>query len=327
MTFALITVFIASFILTYPVRYLAPKLGFMDIPSDARRMHTEPIPRLGGLAIFTSFTAVMFICRIYSVLPYALGGFIVVAIGLADDKHSLNPIQKLAGQTASAVALCCFGITIDRLSFLEFSFELGVFAYPITVLWVVIVTNAFNLIDGLDGLCCGISVISAYCIGLIALFSGMEKISVCAVIFAFACIGHIPHNAHPAKIFIGDTGAMLCGFILSALSIDVVFDNDSSIAVFVPIAIFGIPLFDAACAVFRRIGKQSVFMGDKEHIHHRLSRRYGHPRTVMLLYAVSTLLSVIAITMTSSEKSELIGVLLIILLTVYAVIRLDYCKF
>ncbi len=326
--FASITAIIASFVLTYPVKYLAPKFGFMDIPKDERRMHTEPKPRLGGLAIFSSFIIVMCICRLFDILiPYAVGGLIVVVMGLADDKISIKPWQKLAAQALSAISICCFGITIERLSFFGYNLELGIFAYPATVIWVIAITNIFNLIDGLDGLCCGLSIICASCFALIAYLLGLPEIAVCALIFVFSCIGHLPHNIHPAKIFIGDTGAMLCGFVLATLSIEAVFCNENSASAFIPIVVFGIPLFDSVYAVFRRIGKQSIFMGDKEHIHHRLSKRYGHPLAVILLYGANIVLAGIALIMTNSVNSEIAGVILMLLSISYAVIRFVHYKF
>ncbi len=319
---------LAAFALTYPVRIFAPRFGFMDIPKDERRMHTEPKPRLGGLAVFVSFIMVMCVCRLFSLLiPYAAGGLIMVAVGLADDKISIKPWQKLAGQTVAGVILCFFGITIQRITLFGFSFGTGIFAYPLTVIWILVITNIFNLIDGLDGLCSGLAIICAACFGLIAFFTGRIDITVCALIFVFACIGYLPHNAYPAKIFLGDTGAMLCGFVLATLSIETVFCADKSVSAFIPVAVFGLPLFDAVYAVLRRIGKQSIFLGDRNHVHHRLSRRYGHPVAVILLYGANTVLVGIALLMLRSVVSEIVGVSLLALAAAYGAIRFAYYKF
>ncbi len=326
--FASVIALLSSFILTYPVRYFAPKLGFMDIPKDTRRMHTEPKPRLGGLAIFASFIIVMCLCRLFNILiPYAVGGLIVVVMGLADDKISIKPWQKLAAQALAALTLCFFGISIEKISFFGFDLDLGILAYPATIIWVLAITNVFNLIDGLDGLCCGLSIICSSCFALISFCLGLKEIAICGLIFTFACMGHLPHNTYPAKIFIGDTGAMLCGFVLATLSIESVFCAENSASVFIPLTVFGIPLFDSIYAVFRRIGKQSIFMGDKEHVHHRLSKRYGHPGAVILLYGANAVLAGIALIMTNSVTSEIIGVALMLLAVAYAIIRFAYYKF
>ncbi len=325
--FASVFALLASFILTYPVRILAPKFGFMDVPSDTRRMHNSPKPRLGGLAIFVSFIIVMCICRLFELLiPYAVGGLIMVAVGLADDKISIKPWQKLAGQTIAAVTLCFFGITFKSITLFGYTFSLGIFAYPLTVIWVLAITNIFNLIDGLDGLCSGLSVICAVCFAVIGIFIDRTDIMVCALIFACACIGYMPHNAYPAKIFLGDTGAMLCGFILATLSLEAVYCVDQTISAFIPIVVFGIPLFDAVYAVFRRIGKQSIFMGDKKHIHHRLSKRYGHPAAVVIMYGANLLLAGTALLMLCSVEYQVLGLIVFVLEIIYGIMRFVLCK-
>lgn len=319
---------LVSFALTYPIRILAPKLGFMDVPRDDRRMHTEPRPRLGGVAIYLAFITAMCCCRLFDLLlPYVLGGMPVVIVGLLDDKYSLKPWIKLLGQSVAGVVLCIFGITVEQLTFFGHTFELGLFSYPMTVVWVVAVTNIFNLIDGLDGLCCGTSIICAACIGMISFFGGGSATPAAAIVFAAACLGFLPHNTFPAKIFVGDTGAMFSGFVLAALSCTTVYSIGSGLPAMIPIVVFGLPVFDAVYALVRRlVSGQNVFLGDKMHVHHRLSRRYGHLKAVILMYGATVLLSGIALIMQYSITGEIAGIILTALAITYGVIRFAVIK-
>ncbi len=319
---------VSAFLLTFGVRKLSPILGFMDVPKDDRRMHETAVPRAGGIAVYIAFLVAICITGLWDIfLPYAVCGFIIIAVGLADDKISVSPKAKLVVQALAGAVLCLFGITVDELLFFGFKLNLGWAAYPLTVIWVIAITNVFNLIDGLDGLCCGLSIIGAGAIGLLAYFDGNASLTACSLIFVAACLGFLPHNAHKAKIFIGDSGAMLCGFTLATLSCQTVFEARTSVPSFAAIVIFGIPLFDAVFAVIRRlIGKSNIFVGDKKHVHHRLSERYGHRNAVILLYVGALMLGGIAILMGYSLISEIIAVILSLLVLAYAIIRFGIYK-
>lgn len=325
---ACLVALLVSFALTYPVRYLASRFGFMDIPKDDRRMHTEPRPLIGGVAVYLAFIAAMCVCRLFGLLlPYVLGGLTIIAVGMLDDKYSIKPWMKLAGQAAAGIVLCIFDITVERLTFFGVSIDLGIFAYPMTVIWVIAVTNIFNLIDGLDGLCCGTSIICAAALGLISFFSGNPVTTAAALIYAAACLGFLPHNTFPARIFIGDTGAMFSGFVLAALSCTSVYSSRSVLSAIIPIVIFGIPVFDAVYALVRRlVSGQNVFLGDKMHIHHRLSRRYGHMKAVILMYGASVLLAGIAVIIQYSLAGEIAGTVLTLLAIAYGVVRFAVIK-
>ena len=316
-----------GFALTYPLRKFAPKLGFMDVPKDERRMHTQPIPRIGGLAVYIAFLLAMCVTRQFSLFaPYACGGGIIVLLGILDDKISLNASAKIAGQTVAGVILCLFGITVDVIQIFGLRFELGILAYPATVILVIAVTNIFNLIDGLDGLCCGLSIIAACCLGLLAFFSGNYDVTACALIFVCSCLGFLPHNTYKAKIFMGDTGAMFCGLALSALCCQTVFSAEYTLSALTPFAVLGIPVFDTAFAIVRRLCSGSgVFVGDKKHVHHRLSGRYGHFLAVVLLYAAALVLAGVALIL-NAQGGEIIGTALLALCLAYAVIRFGVYK-
>ncbi len=319
---------VSAFLLTFGVRRLSPMLGFMDVPNDDRRMHETAVPRAGGIAVYIAFLLAMCITGLWELLlSYALCGFIIMAVGLADDKISITPKTKLVVQALAGAILCLFGITVEELTFFGFELNLGWAAYPLTVIWVIAITNVFNLIDGLDGLCCGLSIIGAGAIGIIAFFDGNASLTACSLIFVAACLGFLPHNTHKAKIFIGDSGAMLCGFILATLSCQTVFESRMSVPSLAAIVIFGIPLFDAVFAVIRRlVGKSNIFIGDKKHVHHRLSERYGHRNAVVLLYVGALMLGGIAILMGYSLASEILGVVLTLLVLAYAIIRFGVYK-
>ena len=314
-TFIILLCLVLSFVLTYPVKKLALKFGFMDIPKDDRRMHKDPIPRLGGTAIFTAFVISVLLYGFINknaffevFLPYLTAGTVIFIIGLLDDKYSIRPLYKLIGQTIAGIILCFFGITVHHIELFKYTIELGIFSYPLTILWVIAITNIYNLIDGLDGLCCGLSVIASLGLSLAAAIVGMYDQSIIALIYCVACLGFLPHNYHPAKIFMGDTGAMLSGFTLSAISCQMAFSRGAIEPAIVPIIIFGIPVFDAIYAICRRLKNgTNIFMGDKNHVHHRLFRRYGHANAVIILYFVSLILLVPALLCELSTITEIIG--------------------
>ena len=319
---------VLAFLLTFGVRRLSPILGFMDVPKDDRRMHETAVPRAGGVAVYIAFIIGMCITGLWELLlPYGLCGLIILLVGLADDKISISPKLKLFGQAIAGIVLCIFGITVEEIVLFGFELKLGWLAYPLTVIWIIAVTNIFNLIDGLDGLCCGMTIIGAGAIALLAHFDGNVSLSACALVFISACLGFLPHNAHKARIFIGDSGAMLCGFTLAALSCQSVFEAEMPTPSLAAIVIFGIPLFDAVFAVFRRIAnKSNIFIGDKKHVHHRLSERYGHRNAVIFLYVGALLLGGIALLMGASLLCEIIGAVLALLVLAYGIIRFGVYK-
>lgn len=325
---ACVIAMVFGFLLTYPTRFLAPILGFMDIPKDERRMHKKPTPRIGGVSVYLAFLLSMCLSGLFALLiPYAVCGLIIVVVGILDDKFSIGPLAKILGQAFAGIALCLFGITVDSLSFFGFVIDLGLLTYPFTVVWVVVISNIFNLIDGLDGLCCGISILSAACLALMAFYEGQANVTASALVFIFSCLGFLPHNTHPAKIFMGDTGAMLCGFVLAALSCQAVYSEDYTMPALIPIVVFGIPIFDAVFAIIRRLKSgKNIFIGDKLHVHHRLSNRYGHVKAVVLIYMGTLVLVGIAIIMRFSLAGEIVGTALFALAVAYGVIRFGIYK-
>lgn len=311
-----ICAFIISLVITVPIRkYAAPKLGFIDKPTDDRRMHSNAVPLGGGIAVYIAFCTVILLYGANLGIPYIIGGTLIVICGLIDDRISLHASIKLIFQFAASIVLCIFGITIESIELFGHCISTGIFEYPLTVIWVIAITNAFNLIDGLDGLCVGLSSIAAGGIAVFAWIGSMTEIAVLASVFMFACIGFFLHNVYPAKIFAGDTGAMFFGFMLAALCMQLSFKSDATVSALVPTVLLGIPIFDTVYAVIRRLrAKTNIFKGDKKHIHHVLSERFSHPTAVLILLLFALICFGIAAVIL--YVNELLGVILALLLTI-----------
>ena len=248
-----------SFALTPLVKRLAYKIGAVDIPKDKRRMHDHPIPRLGGLAIFIGFviTVLAFAQPDRQLRGILLGACLIVAVGVVDDSHPLGAGIKFILQIVAALIAVWHGVIIQTIAnplpFLGGEYwDFGVMAVPITVIWIVAVTNSVNLIDGLDGLADGVSTIAALTMLVIALLlQNMEMAIICAALVG-ACVGFIPYNRNPAKMFMGDTGATFLGYMLATVSVTGLFKLYAIISFIVPFIILGFPIFDTAPAVSSR---------------------------------------------------------------------------
>ena len=277
---ALLTALVVSFLMTPVVKSFAYKVGAIDVPKDERRMHHKPIPRLGGLAIFAGFMASILLFVDIRLNPQMqsilLGAVIIVVLGVVDDIMALPAKLKFVIQIAAALIPALNGVSIQALSNPNiFSpnayWVLNWLSIPITVLWIVGITNAVNLIDGLDGLANGVSAISAATVLVIALICSEAQVAVVMAALVGACVGFLPYNLNPAKMFMGDTGATFLGFILSTMSIQGLFKFYAVISFAVPFLILGLPIFDTAFAMIRRMAHgQSPMHADRGHIHHRL---------------------------------------------------------
>ena len=293
-----------SFTMTPIVRVLAHRVGAIDVPKDDRRMHKVPIPRMGGLAIFAGFviTTLVF-CEISdTLLAIWFGGLVIVTLGILDDIFRLNAILKLVVQIAVAFIPVIQGMQIEFINIFGNYIVLGPFSIPFTVLWVVGLTNAINLIDGLDGLSCGVSSICALSLLLVTLVLGENPmISLVIGTLAGACIGFLPFNTNPAKIFMGDTGALFLGYTLAVLSLEGLFKFHTVISFLVPLSIFGLPVFDTLFAIVRRLCHgQAPWHADRGHIHHRLiDMGFNQKQSVCILYSVSGILGISAVMFTT----------------------------
>ncbi|MBQ3126792.1 MAG: undecaprenyl/decaprenyl-phosphate alpha-N-acetylglucosaminyl 1-phosphate transferase [Clostridia bacterium] len=291
-----------AYVATPLVRVLAFRLGAIDVPKDERRMHTKPIPRMGGVAIYIAFTITTLAFGSYapSLVAIWFGGTILVVLGMFDDIFNLNAWFKLGVQIIAALVAVLQGVVIDFVNIGGTLYPLGALAIPITVLWIVGLTNAINFIDGLDGLACGVSTICSASLTVVAILMSSSEAALLTAILAGSCLGFLPFNSHPAKIFMGDAGALFLGYTLSVLSVTGIFKTHAVLAFLIPMSVFGLPLFDTAFAVIRRLlHGQSPFHADRGHIHHRLiDMGFGHRRSVLTLYAICGILGIAAVMLT-----------------------------
>jgi UDP-GlcNAc:undecaprenyl-phosphate GlcNAc-1-phosphate transferase len=308
---ALIAASVISFLVTPLVKSLAFKVGAVDVPKDNRRMHKVPIPRLGGLAIFLAFIlSVLVFCDIDQQLRgILLGAVIIVVLGVLDDIMALKALPKFIVQIAAAAIAVSHGCVIQTISNPNlFSaapyLDLGVFAIPVTIIWIVAITNAVNFIDGLDGLAAGVSAISAGTMLVIAMMVSESNVAVVMAALLGACLGFIPYNLNPAKIFMGDTGSTFLGYILATISVQGLFKSYAIISFVVPFLILGVPIFDICFAFLRRIARgQSPMVADRGHIHHRLiDMGLNQKQAVAITYIITGILGLSAVVLTTSGE-------------------------
>jgi len=315
-TLGIIVAFLIAFSFTPLVKMFAVKVGAIDTPADGRRMHDHPIPRMGGLAIFLGFliSTVLFTEVNEQIRGVLIGAVIIVAAGAVDDIVALPSLVKLLFQIVAALVAVYNGVVIEIVSgFFEFAtgdtyMLLGILAVPLTVLWIVAVTNSVNLIDGLDGLACGVSTISSVTMLVVALLVSEGNIAVVLAALAGSCIGFIPYNLNPAKIFMGDTGSQLLGFILATASVIGMFKFYALFTFAVPLLSLAVPILDTAFAFFRRIAKgQSPFKPDRGHLHHRLmDMGLTQKQAVAVMYAISAAIGLVGVVAASTGTAKFI---------------------
>lgn len=331
----MLTSFLISLLATPIIIKVAHHVGAIDVPTDERRVHKSPIPRLGGLAIFIS---VMISLLIFIDLPttkllgIVIGSLIIVLMGFIDDIQPIKAKYKLMVQILAAFVLIFSGIRITGISSffnLEQTIYLdGALGLIISVLWIVGITNTLNLIDGLDGLAGGVASISALTLAYVAFVNGRIEITVITLIIAGASIGFLPYNFNPARIFMGDTGALFLGFILAAISIEGTLKSAAAIAFFAPVLALGIPIFDTFFSIVRRLAKgQHPFEADKGHLHHRiLEMGFGQKRTVLTLYLINTLLGVGGILLLKKHYFQMSIAIIVAAILIAIPIRLSLLK-
>lgn len=326
---AVICAFFISVTSTPVVRTLAFKLGVTDIPKDNRRMHKKEMPLMGGVAIFLAFTVtVLIFCKpTVPTVTMLMGNVIIVTAGIIDDKYDMNAFVKLFLQIVASVVAVCGGITIEQINLFGHDIEFGILAPVVTVIWITAITNAVNLIDGLDGLSCGVSTISAATLLFTLLRTDTDVNVICMIaILVGACMGFLPFNFNPARIFMGDTGALFLGYTLAVLSIQGCFKLNGMVSFWVPILIFALPLADTTFAFLRRIltGK-SPFHADRGHLHHKLiDKGFDQKHAVMILYAVSGMLGVAAILFSFGWTIKALVVALAAILILYGNLHFSF---
>jgi UDP-GlcNAc:undecaprenyl-phosphate GlcNAc-1-phosphate transferase len=277
-------------LLTPAVGSFARRLGAVDAP-DARRLHRLPVPRLGGIALFFGMLvpSLAFLPVEREMRGLLLGAAVATAVGATDDFRGLLWWQKLGGQVVAAAIPTGFGIWIDRFTFPfvgihELSVYVGV---PVTIVWIVANMNLVNFLDGLDGLAAGVCGIAGATFCLIALSLGKPQAAIVSAIVFGATLGFLRHNFYPARIFMGDSGALLLGFVLGAVAIQGLLKTAATVALFFPLLVLAIPILDTSFVVARRLKyREKVYVADQAHLHHRFLRRgFSQRRATLTMYA------------------------------------------
>ncbi len=310
------TAFAISNVMTPVAKKISLKLGAIDMPK-ARGMHKKPMPRMGGIAIVAGFTLTVLLLYnfteysdMHKLTGYFIGAAMIVVLGMVDDVKNLPAKFKFAVQILAALVAVAFGIRIHIVMW-PVTYALLKLSIPITVIWIVGLTNAVNLIDGLDGLATGVSSIAAICIMVLCILTGDETSVVLTAALAGSCLGFLPRNFNPAEIFMGDTGATFLGYTLAVTSILGVFKGYAMIALMVSVLAVGFPIFDTLFAMTRRAARhQPIMQADRGHLHHKLiDRGFSQKQAVMILYGISAVCAAIAIFIALKDAKTLVVIL------------------
>lgn len=302
--------FVTAFVFVYAsipyVRKFAVKIGFVDQPNE-RKLHTEPIPMLGGVPLYVGFvlTAGIFGQAGKTFWGIAVGGLVILAIGIVDDYYKtrgkdLRAWPKFLMQIVAAIILLLYGVKIGGVSL---PFNHNFYPFPgwlsalATILWVVAITNMINLLDGVDGLAAGLSAISAMSLFFIALFKGQPAMAVFAVVLMGGVLGFLRHNFHPARIFMGDSGATFLGYVLAAIAVNGAFKSATLLSLVVPVLALGVPILDTIWVIIRRFREnRPIYVADKGHTFHLLMKSgLSQIQTVAFLYLVGICFSLASI--------------------------------
>ena len=345
--------FVIAFVIAFFSTPIAAKVAFrlkaIDVPKDERRMHNKPVPLMGGIAIFMGFWGSMIYCWVamaqfpfdpIKLIGMLIGAVIIMFMGVADDIYTLKPLYKLIFQLASAA--CVVFVSDTRIENVSIFFNDPnhenmialdpISSYLITIFWIVAIINAINLIDGLDGLSAGTSAIcslSLFAVTLIrtdipaniALYTTIVTITI-----AGACLGFLPFNFNPARIFMGETGAAFLGYTLGVITIQGTLKSYAAISIVLPVLILGIPLFDATFAFFRRIKNRTpISQGDRGHLHHRLiDMGLSQKWSVLTLYVASAAFGICAVALAGNELKH--STYLILIISIFIFIGIRYMK-
>ena len=344
---AFMLAFITTFVITPYTIKLAKKIGAVDTPKDERRVNTTTMPRLGGLAIIAGFVvSIVYLIIILNIektinlyednmyiklIGFFIGGLIISIVCFIDDLKDLPPVVKLIAQIIAAVVVVSFGLRIDNIN-IPFFDKVGlpnVFSIILTIGWIVGVTNAINLIDGLDGLSSGIALIS--CISMLIIFA-LNSSPIIAILLitalAGALSGFLPFNFNPAKTFMGDAGSNFLGYCLACISIFGVAKTYTLVVVVAPLIVLGLPVVDTIVAIFRRIIKgksiKAIMKADKGHLHHKLLKRgFTQREAVLVMYAITAALGLFAIVLLESGIWKAISFLILVI----AIVAIGYRNF
>lgn len=331
--FVSLAAFFISAVLTPIIRKNCQQKHILDFPTAPRKIHCVPIPRLGGIAIYLAFflpllavffsdsvAPELFTQHIDMLASVFATSTLVFAIGVYDDVRGATVLQKLFVQSAAAVMIYFLGFKIELISVpFAGSVSPGIFGFPLTILWIVGVTNALNFIDGIDGLACGVGFFSISTMFILSLYLHRPLTAFFAAALAGGLFGFSFYNFAPASIFMGDSGSLFIGFIIAVISLHSSQKSSTAVVLLIPMVALGVPIADTLLAIIRRLGNgHSPFVADKEHIHHRLLRMGLSSRQVtLMLYVVCSLLGIMALLMTAVNNKVL--ALMLILLSVMVI--------
>ncbi len=281
--------FVVVVLLTPAVGGMARMLGVVDRPGG-RRLNRNPIPRLGGVALFLGIfvPALAFLPLNRDTRGLLLGAAVAVTVGAIDDFRGLRWWEKLGGQLVAASVPVWFGVWVDRFTFPLLGIHAlpGWVGMPLTIVWIVAIMNMVNLLDGLDGLAAGVAAIAGVTFAVIALSLAKPEAAILSAIVFGACLGFLRHNFYPARIFMGDSGALLLGFVLATVSVQGLLKTAATVALFFPLLVLAVPIVDTTFVVARRLKHhQKVFEADQAHLHHRFLRRgFSEPRAAVTIW-------------------------------------------
>src|SRR5579859_4673936 len=336
---------LSAFVLTRYVRDFASARGLVAVPTQERHLHSSPLPRLGGVAIFLSFSACMGLTvlwalyhprmhatfSIHKLITILVPAALVFLLGVYDDIRGVGPYFKFSVQGIAATMLFMGGLRIVNIPVVFGNSTLPWFVgLPLTILWVLAITNAFNLIDGLDGLAAGSALFSTLVAFVVSLLNGPSLVTVMTIALAGAIIGFLRFNFNPATIFLGDSGSLFIGFILSAMALAGAQKAPTIVAVAIPVVSFGLPILETSLSIVRRlISGRPVFTADREHIHHKLLQHgMTHRQVVIILYGVSAVFAMLSLFLLWPTGSSLGLVLAVLGIGVWiGVQHLGYLEF
>ena len=336
---------IAALAATPLVRAMATRLGAIDHALNSRKIHGRPVPRMGGLAVVLAFYAPLAglffwdtgVGRLFwengrQAVALIVGGSAIAALGVLDDLRGSGAAKKLAVQFAVAALMWWAGFRVEKVSTpFGAPLDLGPLGFPVTLLWIAGVTNALNLIDGLDGLAGGVALAAVGAMLVISVESSQFLMALFMASLGGALVGFLPYNFHPASVFLGDTGSLFLGFVLATTSLQTSQKASTAVALVVPIVALGLPIGDTLLSMLRRaIRGQRMFAGDRRHIHHRLmDLGLSQRSTVLALYLLCTILAGVSVALSRANAAQTIvylagvSLLALILLTAAGYIRLE----
>jgi UDP-GlcNAc:undecaprenyl-phosphate GlcNAc-1-phosphate transferase len=286
------------------IRRFCIKHNLLDYPEE-RKIHQNPTPRLGGVALFLAINLGLWIALVWEgsvlnsdlkyLLGFFLGGVVIFALGIYDDVKGLRVLWKIVFQSLAVLILMLFGLRISILYIPFFkAVDLGIFSFPITFTWCLVIINALNLIDGLDGLAAGLSVITSLTLLGVGIVLGVKLISFITLAVLGACLGFLRYNYPPAKIFMGDSGSLYLGYVFASVGVICPVKSYTAMAMFVPLLALGIPIFETFFSFFRRtLNNKRFYHADKRHLFHfMLEKGLSQKLTIWIFYVISIILSI-----------------------------------